>query len=171
MEQAEFIQKTQKLCELYGKSLNETQAEFWYLSLRNFDAQIYEKAIGDYVKSNKYMPTISDLLGQIKETSQREKEKSQKEAQEQNVVKVPCDKCHGSGLIKYTKEHLYDYCCTCSCENGKRQRELYPFMLSYYDVLPHVENELHIPKKPKTTDPVMVSTTAPLDYDLSQIRF
>lgn len=171
MEKQDFISTTQKLCDLYGKSLNETQAEFWYISLQNYDAQLYKKAIGDYARSNKYMPTISDLLGQIKKTAEAEKMKTQQEAEQETVKRVPCDKCHGSGLIKYTREKLYDYYCTCNCENGKRQKELYPFMLSYYDVLPHVQNEIQIPRQPKETAPRIVSASAPLDYDLSQIKF
>lgn len=159
MERQDFINTTQNLCDLYGKSLNATQAEFWYTSLQSYDAQLYRKAVGDYVRNNKYMPTISDILGQIKKTAEIEATRAQKETKLEDIKVVPCDRCHGSGLIKYTKDKLYDYLCTCQCENGKRQKAGYPFLLSYNEVFPHVENEFHIP------------ASAPLDYDLSQIKF
>ena len=167
MEQAEFMEQTQKLCNLYGKNLNETQAEFWYMSLQKYETKTYQKAIEEYARKNKYMPTISDLLSQIKETKNQEMKNARQEFQNGNVQKVTCTRCNGTGLIKYTKDKLYDYLCTCICENGKREKEQYPYLLTYYDVLPHVENEIHMPKQPEPAPAI----TPPLDYDLTQIQF
>lgn len=73
MNQAEFMQKTQNLCNLYGKGLNNTQAEFWYKNLQQFDIQTYQRAIVEYVRKNKYMPKIADLLEIMKRVKKEPK--------------------------------------------------------------------------------------------------
>lgn len=77
MNQAEFMQETQNLCNLYGKGLNNTQAEFWYKNLQQFDIHTYQRAIVEYVRKNKYMPKIADLL-EIMKRIKKEPKKEEK---------------------------------------------------------------------------------------------
>ena len=51
MTLTEFNEITTRLCNLYGKELNEVQMEFWYKILKDFDAVTYRRAIGEYAKN------------------------------------------------------------------------------------------------------------------------
>lgn len=145
MEYNEFAETTQRLCDLYSKNLNETQVEFWYMSLKLYDHTTYKRAIGSYAKRNKYMPTISDILDEIHRLKSREAVEVKPQ-----VEKVPCEKCHGAGLIKYIKDG-YDYLCTCNCKNGRSLN--LPILKTWDEVFPHVENSMI------------------LNYDLESINF
>lgn len=134
----EFMESTQKLCELYGKNLNQTQVEFWFESVKSYDLIHYQMAINKYAKQNKYMPTISDLLTEIKMAKQINP--IGQEQQAENKPKVPCDKCHGSGLVKYYR-HGYEYLCTCNCQNGKALD--IPLLKKFDDVFSHVDNQFN----------------------------
>lgn len=153
MEYSEFAETTQRLCDLYTKGMNDTQVEFWYNSLKQFDQKTYKQAVGEYARSNKYMPTISDILAEIKRIKQRQNET----VPEEELQRFPCEKCHGSGLVKYTKseggDFDYDYLCTCNCRNGKQMEKRTPMLKKWDEVFPHVEN------------------TMKLDYDLESINF
>lgn len=149
MEHSEFINQTQRLCELFNKSLNDTQAEFWYMSLKGFDAQTYRIAVGEYAKKNKYMPTISDILAEIKKVREKQYQKQEEHPQE----KVPCEKCGTTGLVKYIHDG-YDYLCTCNCKNGRSLK--LPMLRKFDEVFPHVDNHMQY---------------AGNEYDLSQINF
>lgn len=163
MNRGEFETQTQRLCELYSKGLNETQVEFWYNSLKGYDILDYRRAIGEYAKSNKYMPTISDILDTIKKLK-----KQIRETPKEEQPTTPCSRCHGSGLIKYIKNG-YEYLCTCTCKNGQRRKEEIPQLLTWGEVFPHVENEMVLPKATATTS--TTSSITSLGYDLSQINF
>ena len=136
MNYNEFAEQTQRLCDLYSKTLNETQVDFWYISLKNFTSQEYAKAVGEYARKNKYMPTISDILSEIKSIKNREY-KEQDEPRET----YPCDKCHGSGLVKYVRDG-YDYLCTCNCKNGRSLN--YPMLRTWDEIFPHVQNSVQV---------------------------
>ena len=168
MNRGEFQIQTQRLCELYSKNLNETQTEFWYNSLNKYDILVYRRAIGEYAKCNKYMPTISDILSTIKKLK-----KYTKEASKEEQSKVPCSKCYCSGLIKYINNG-YEYLCTCTCKNGQRRKEELPQLLTWKEVFPYVTNEMVLPKATATTATTSTTTsqiTTSLGYDLSQINF
>lgn len=162
MEQSEFIIQTQRLCDLYGKNLNETQADYWYINLKPYDLQTYQRAVGEYARKNKYMPTIADILETIKNIKNRTAEEIKTEEKPQ----VKCDKCHGTGLIKYIKDG-YEYLCTCNCPAGKWQKQQNPRLLTWGEVFPHVENTMVIPEATTAPDPA----PTPLNYDLQQINF
>lgn len=164
MEYNEFVEQTQRLCDLYNKTLNESQAEFWYISLRPFDAILYRQAIGEYAKKNKYMPTISDLLSEIKSIKNKMPEGKQEEWKP-----IPCEKCHGTGLVPYVKQG-YDYLCICNCKNGDRLD--YPQLRKFDEVFPHVENSFSFSTPRTSTTPTTFQPVEPyLDYDTSQINF
>ena len=104
----EFNMQTQRLCNLYGKSLNDEQMEFWYESLKDYELEKYRRAVGEYAKKNKYMPTISDILGEIRNLKPYEKAPTEK---------VECKACNGSGYVLYRKDD-YEYASLCNCKNA-----------------------------------------------------
>ena len=113
MQLDEFNMQTKRLCDLYGKSLNDEQMEFWYENLKNTSVVDYRRAIGEYAKKNKYMPAISDILDEIKNLKPLE--------QEQPKEIVPCKACRGTGIVIYRKVingYSYDYAAQCNCQNA-----------------------------------------------------
>lgn len=151
MTQDEFLTTTTRLCNLYNKTLNETQLDFWFNCLKNYDVVKYRRAVGEWAKSNRFMPQISDVIGEILRLKPIAPNKPQEE------YHVKCDKCKGKGLIKYYKDDkkLYEYFCRCRCLNGKNY-EGYPFY-SYDEVFHDVYNIIEVSK--------------PLDVALDQINF
>ena len=148
----EFLDATTRLCGLYGKTLNETQLDFWYSCLKNYDVVKYRRAIGEYAKKNRFMPQISDIIGEIIRLKPIPENKPQEE------YHVKCERCNGRGLVKYYKDfgdYKYEYLCRCRCLNGKNYENM-PF-LAYDDVFHNVCNVLE--------------KTKPLDIELDQINF
>lgn len=150
MTKDEFMSSTINFQELYNRKLNETQLEFWYDELKVYDITRYKRVIGEFAKSSRMFPALSEVLTKIKSM------------QEATVVNNPlherakCNVCGGSGLVKYLKKENgidYDYFCKCFCENGKRLD--YP--LRKYE-------EVFYYRKPEFK-------AEPIDYDISQINF
>lgn len=143
MTREEFSKTTDRLQELYKSKLNDTQLDFWYDELKNYEAEKYRRAIGEYVKSNKKMPTISDLLEKLKHL------KPIKEATTEEVKQVHCDTCKERGLVKYYKkigDVNYEYLCRCYCENGKKHLGLpikdYKDIFFYRKPSPMIEEDI-----------------------------
>lgn len=112
MTQEEFNYQTERLCNLYDKKLNAEQLDFWFKSLENTDIASYRRAVGEYAKKNKYMPTISDILTEIKNLKPREEVKRES---------VECKVCKGTGIAIYKKVidgREYEYACQCNCKNA-----------------------------------------------------
>lgn len=154
MTKDEFMSSTINFQELYNKKLNETQLSFWYEELKVYEIEKYKRVIGEFAKTSKTFPALSEVLNKIKNL------------QERIVVnnplpdKVACEVCHGSGLVKYYKNENgmdYEYLCKCFCENG--ERITYP-LRKYEDVFYY--------RKPK---PQVKLDAEPIDYDISQINF
>ena len=150
MNREQFMESTNKLEGLYGKKLNDTQIEFWFEQLSGYDVNKYKRAINEIGKNNKTMPTIADVLAKIK--SIRFDEKPTEDYQ-----KVKCEKCNGSGYIKYIRDD-YEYLCTCDCENGKRNEN--PYIQKYRDVFPQASTTMVYNKKNNV-----------VEVDFSQINF
>ena len=113
MTEREFVVQTERLCNLYAKTLNDEQKRFWYESLKPYSVEKYRDAVSTYSRSNRFMPTIADILETIKNNPQN------MEVSE----RVPCKTCNGTGYILYYKKYggmEYEYACQCYCENGKR---------------------------------------------------
>lgn len=108
MTSTEFEDITTRLCNLFNKELNETQMNFWFKNLKDKEAVIYRRAIGEYAKKNKYMPTISDILNEIRNLKPLEQPKAEK---------VECKACRGSGIVIYHKNG-YEYAALCNCKNS-----------------------------------------------------
>lgn len=111
---AEFNEITNRLCNLFNKELNEIQLEFWFKNLKDYDAITYRRAIGEYAKKNKYLPTISDILDSIRTLKPLEKV---------TETKVECKACKSTGYILYKKVLggiEYEYASQCNCANGDK---------------------------------------------------
>ena len=118
MTREEFVNETQRLQNLFNKTLNDTQLGFWYDELKSYELEKYIRAIGDYARSNKSMPALSDILSKIRNPQRRFVDLS-----ELSFEKVPCNVCNSSGLVKYFKVNngiSYEYLCKCFCDNSKR---------------------------------------------------
>lgn len=108
MTNTEFEEVTNRLCNLYNKELNNVQMDFWYKNLKDYGVITYRRAIGEYAKKNKYMPTISDILDEVRNLKPYEKAP---------VEKVECKACKGTGYILYRKDN-YEYAALCNCQNA-----------------------------------------------------
>ena len=112
MTSSEFQEITNKLCNLFSKELNEIQLDFWYKCLKEYDIISYRRAIGEYTKKNKYMPTISDILSEISKLKPYEEIKREQ---------VECKLCKGVGIFIYKKQingQEFEYACQCNCANA-----------------------------------------------------
>lgn len=112
MTREEFAEQTQRLCDLYGKTINQTQADFWLDQLQNYSANEYRRAVGEYAKKNKYMPAISDILTEIKNLKPYEQPKKEV---------VECKACNGTGYVLYKKVidgREYEFASQCNCQNA-----------------------------------------------------
>lgn len=158
MTQEEFIETTDRLQSLYNKKLNQTQLEFWFDELQIYDVEKYKSAIGEYVKKNKSMPALSDLLNKIRNLKERETV----QVNEIKVERFKCDACHGSGLVKYYKNINgidYEYLCKCFCDNAKQSSVKDLPLREYKDVFYY-----RVPSKEQ-------EVKKELEFDYSQINF
>ena len=150
MTREEFMKTAGRLQEMYNRKLNDTQLDFWFDELKKFEAEKVRRAVGEYIKQNRTMPTIADILERIKNLKPLGSE-----AQDGEITKAPCETCKGSGLVKYYKDE-YEYLCRCYCENGKAYQNMAMLRdykdVFYYRTPPKIEAE-------------------PLDIDISQINF
>lgn len=121
MTSSEFQEITNRLCNLYNKELNEIQLDFWYKNLKDYDPITYRRAIGEYAKKNKYMPTISDILSEARCLKTNDKAP---------VEKVECKACKGSGYVLYFRDG-YEYASLCNCQNAIG-KEYYNKETGYY---------------------------------------
>lgn len=149
MTREEFMKSTTKLQELFHRSFNDTQLDFWFDELKGYDIEKYKRAIGDYARKSRTLPALSDILQAIRNLKPQGTEQQQAE-----VKKVHCDTCHGSGLVKYILDG-YEYLCKCFCENGKKYDGM-ELLRNYKDVFYY-----RVPK----------NDVVPLDVDISQINF
>lgn len=158
MTKSEFLEVTNRLQSLYNKKLNDVQLDFWFDELQIYDVEKYKSAIGEYVKKNKSMPALSDLLNKIRNLKEREAV----QVKEIKVERIKCDVCHGSGLVKYYKNDNgidYEYLCKCFCENAKQSSVKDLPLREYKDVFYY-----RVPNK----EPEVKKE---LEFDYSQINF
>ena len=88
MTQDEFLSSTSKLEEAFNKQLNDTQLEFWFNELNRFEISKYKRAIGEYVKKNKSMASLSEILREINNLKPLNDDAPEVE------TKTQCDTCH-----------------------------------------------------------------------------
>lgn len=150
MTKDEFVSSTINFQDLYNKKLNDTQLEFWYDELKDFEVNKYKRVIGEFAKSQKTFPALSEVLNKIKGFQEPTVVKPVE------IEKVKCNVCHGSGLVKYVKKENgidYDFYCKCFCDNGKR-----------IDLPLRKYEEVFYYRKPELN-------AQAIDYDISQINF
>lgn len=149
MTREEFVNTTSRLEEMYNKKLNDTQLSFWFDELKRYEIDKYKRAIGEYIKQNRTMPTIADILDKLKNLKPLGVD-----APEEEIKMKPCGTCKGSGLVRYIKDG-YEYFCRCFCNNSKAWNNFTLFR-EYKDVFYY-----RVPR----------NDVAPLDFDISQINF
>ena len=107
----EFIIQTKTLEDFYGKEYNATQKQIMFDELKFYTPEKYDKAIRFMCKTNRYKPTLNELL-----------EAMQHSGGQQELEKTPCEACHGTGYIVYHKiidSRDYEYGCLCNCANAE----------------------------------------------------
>ena len=126
MNQAEFVSKTNKLEQFYGKELSNFQSEIWYKALRSLSESRYDRVINEIFKKFKTMPKLADVL-----EFQRTLSLNAPEVKE----KVECDICNGTGYVMYKKhfkdgnrEYDLDYAARCTCANGMSKNKSIPLI-------------------------------------------
>ena len=150
MTKEEFLETTSKLQAFYHRELNNVQISYWYDELKKYDIEKYKRVVGEFVRYSKSFPSLSEVLPRIANLKEDAPKK------EEELPRVKCNTCHGSGIVKYIKKNggmEYDYYCKCYCQNGARVT--YP--LRKYE-------EVFYYRKPSNEVPAV-------DYDISQIKF
>lgn len=66
MKKAEFMKAMKKLTIFYNKDFNSEQLSQWYSFLKNESLENFDKAIELAIRNSSYIPTISELLKNIK---------------------------------------------------------------------------------------------------------
>ena len=61
MNKVEFMQGIHILQDNYNRKLTGTQLKLFYENLKDMDKSIYISNIKEYVKTNSFMPTISQI--------------------------------------------------------------------------------------------------------------
>lgn len=64
MGKAEFLKGIKMLESFYQTEFNQEDLRLWYGVLKEISYEIYAKAIGELVKTSKFLPTIADILKQ-----------------------------------------------------------------------------------------------------------
>ena len=111
MTEEEFIIRTKKLEDYFGKDLNITQRKMWFEELKHYDVNRYEKAINFLCMTSRYRPLLNEVIEAVKtcQISAEEREK------------IPCKYCGGTGYFMYKKienGYPYEYACLCICQNA-----------------------------------------------------
>ena len=92
------------------------EVDVWYENLKFMTIERFNYILSEIYKTNKFMPTLADILQvhkQIPYTAKREDKK----------IKGSCKKCNGIGYVFYIKEinsKKYKYSAVCDC--GRRER-------------------------------------------------
>lgn len=74
MKQAEFAAFQELLsgvADYYGKPLAPAAIEIWWNALRGLDLAVLRRLLSDHVKSNRFMPAVSELLDRVREMDGR----------------------------------------------------------------------------------------------------
>lgn len=66
MKKAEFMKAIKQLTIFYNKDFNSEQISQWYSFLKNESLENFDKAIELAIRNSGYIPTISELLKNIK---------------------------------------------------------------------------------------------------------
>ena len=116
MQISEFIEASTRLEKYYDKEYSTEQRQIMYEELKDWNIEKYKKAISIAIRNCKFLPKIADIIQASSEIRTVQNE--------DNSQLVECNKCEGTGFIRYQKQVQgieYDYICRCTCLNGQRQ--------------------------------------------------
>lgn len=118
MISGDFIEATGRLESYYGKEYTTEQRQIMFEELKNINIDRYKQIIARYIRTNKFLPKVADILEINSElTINIIKEKAEE------IEK--CNKCDSRGFILYKKEdkennYNYTYVCRCTCKNANK---------------------------------------------------
>lgn len=128
MTNEEFVQTTSRLEGYFDKEYKTEQLKEMFTVVKGWTIEKYTKAVNYCIRNNKYLPKIADLIGADTATIQTQSTKA--------IEYIKCKKCNGEGFIKYFKQKKdgnrilkYEYIALCTCENGRKQKEINKFNL------------------------------------------
>lgn len=128
MTNEEFVQTTSRLEGYFDKEYKTEQLKEMFTVVKGWTIEKYTKAVNYCIRNNKYLPKIADLIGADTATIQTQSTKT--------IEYTKCKKCNGEGFIKYFKQKKdgsrilkYEYIALCTCENGRKQKEINKFNL------------------------------------------
>ena len=128
MTNEEFVQTTSRLEGYFDKEYKTEQLKEMFTVVKGWTIEKYTKAVNYCIRNNKYLPKIADLIGADTATIQTQSTKT--------IEYTKCKKCNGEGFIKYFKQKRdgnrilkYEYIALCTCENGRKQKEINKFNL------------------------------------------
>jgi len=65
MNEENFIKIFSMLCEAYGQQYSKARAMIYFEQLRNFKESEIKRAVGKIIRSSRFMPTVSEVIGMI----------------------------------------------------------------------------------------------------------
>lgn len=121
MTQSDFIEATNRIEQYYDKEYTNEQRKIMFEELKQWNIERYKKSIAIVIRNSKFLPKIADIIQASEEIREIQNN--------EDIKKVKCDKCNGTGYIEYDKkmfEQIYKYVCKCTCENGKNKSNNIP---------------------------------------------
>lgn len=131
MEINDFLKGIEKLEKYYDKEYTEEQNKIMYDSLKKLSAKDFNRAVNVVMEKSRYLPKIVDFRTALAEPVNNVEEKPK-------IDFVKCSNCNGEGFVQYYRvkdnggeKIRYGYVALCTCENGKKQREINGFMYPF----------------------------------------
>lgn len=121
MTQSDFIEATNRIEQYYDKEYTNEQRKIMFEELKQWNIERYKKSIAIVIRNSKFLPKIADIIQASEEIREIQNN--------EDVKKVKCDKCNGTGYIEYDKkmfEQIYKYVCKCTCGNEKNKSNNIP---------------------------------------------
>lgn len=130
MEIKEFINGLDRLQKYYDKEYTEEQRKIMYDRLKQLSNKEFVRAINIVLDTCKYLPKVADIKNALIQPNHTVTNKEE-------IKFIKCEKCN-NGFIKYFKDIKdgdrilkYDYIALCTCENGRKQKEINGYKLPF----------------------------------------
>lgn len=130
MEINDFLKSTQRLEKYYDKEYTEEQTKIMYDRLKNLSSKEFNRAIDIVLDECKFLPKIADIKNALIQPNNTVTNKEE-------ISFIKCEKCI-NGFIKYFKDIKdgerilkYDFIALCTCENGRKQKEINGYKLPF----------------------------------------
>lgn len=122
MQISEFIEATSRIEQYYDKEYSNEQRQIMFDELKNLDIERYKKLVSVVLHNCKFLPKLSDFFAAEKETPYGQ-------GLNENIEKIDCNKCNGTGYIVYIKlendgerKIPYSFGALCTCGNAKQYK-------------------------------------------------